>query len=104
MDLIDLHGGVDQETQVVEAKTDELNGVFVEQGIVHQQQLVEEAKDEERGVGGHCTRLGRGLGAGTESKLEGGKDVADAIDMSKRPSLSEVNGVESRLTLREQAL
>lgn len=47
LDLSYLYAGVNEHASVVEAKSDDLNGILCAQRIVDQDQLVQEAEDEE---------------------------------------------------------
>lgn len=47
VDLIELHGRLDQQANIVDAETDDLNRVLHPECIVNQEELVDKAKYEE---------------------------------------------------------
>ena len=53
VDFRQLHSGVDDETKIVDAKTDDLNGVLEAKSIPHKDKLVDETKDVEGEKGGN---------------------------------------------------
>lgn len=59
VDLVDLNRGIDQDAEVVNAETDDLNCVFQAQRVVDQNHLVNVTKHEDGEVGGDGSRLGQ---------------------------------------------
>ena len=57
-DLVDLQRGVDEQGQVRDADSNDLDGVLETQGIPGQDQLVQETKNEERQEGGYRLVVG----------------------------------------------
>ena len=47
MDLVDLNGRIDEEPEIVKTQSNDLNGVFQAQRVVHENKLINETKDEE---------------------------------------------------------
>ena len=53
MNFRQLHSGVDDETKIVDAQTDHLNGVLEAKSIPYQDELVDETKDVKGEKGGN---------------------------------------------------
>jgi len=77
VDLVELDAGIDENADIVKDKPDDLDGILLAQGIVYEDELVDEAEHEDGEVCGN--------GAGfvvvlrnvvAQARLELGKDVA----------------------------
>lgn len=78
MDLLHLDSTVNEESEIAQAKSNDLNGVFHAKGIVDQNQLVEEPETVEGEEGGD------GLRGGTLVRLLLDLEVRE--DITKRRS------------------
>ena len=58
VNLTDLNGGIDEDTQVHHNNADYLNGVLALECIVDEKQLIDEAKNEQRQIGGDGFGIG----------------------------------------------
>lgn len=75
-DLIFLYGSVDEQADVVDTQTDDLNGVLESECIPPQDQFVHKAEDEEGEVGGDGANVWCCCRSGFEALLKDGKDIA----------------------------
>lgn len=97
VDLIELDSGVDQDADVVDDQTDDLNGVLLGEGIVDQGDLVDVAEHEDGEVGGDGARLVVVVDIVLEGILEAGEDISRRT-VSSGTETGEVEG--KRRTLR----
>lgn len=74
-DLLHLHGSVDQQPNVTDTQSDDLNRVLHAQSIVHQHQLVDESETVQREEGRDGFRGGHLVGFGLQLNLEIGEDI-----------------------------
>ena len=84
-DLLDLHGSIDQKTEIAHTDSDDLDGVFQSEGVVDEHQLVDETETVEGQEGRDGFRGGDGVGLGIDLKLEVGKDIAAWGERCQRP-------------------
>lgn len=76
-DLIELDGGVDEDTDVVDNETDDLNSVLQPQGVPYKPELVEVPKHEHGEVGGNCASFTvRADDGPVDAGLELAKDIS----------------------------
>lgn len=83
-DLVDLDRRVDQQGQVGDANTNDLNGILEAEGVPNEQQLVKETEDEERQEGRNGLVLGSGVGVCRihlrgQMSLELGEDITEIV-------------------------
>lgn len=80
-DLIELNAGIDENADVVDDDSDDLNGVFEAQGIPHEYQLVDVAEHEDGEKGGDGARLAGSCARGGKVYLclEFTKDISRRV-------------------------
>lgn len=75
LDLLDLHGAIDQKTDVADAQPDDLNGVFQTEGVVGEHDFVDETETIQREETGDGLGGGDILRFGVELELEVCEDI-----------------------------
>lgn len=78
-DLVELDGGVDENADIVDDKTNDLNGVFQTQGIPDKPQLVQIGEHEDGEIGrdrASCAVTACPFGFPMDAGLEFTKDIA----------------------------
>lgn len=75
IDLADLNRRVDEQSEVVETQSNDLNGILEAQGIIDKHKLVQETKDEEGEVGWDDLGLCDGWKAWCERHLKSGENI-----------------------------
>lgn len=77
LDLIELDGGIYENTHVVENEPDDLNGVLQAQGVPDEEQLVDVAEHEDGQICGDGARLvADAWGGKVDAALEFAKDIS----------------------------
>ena len=75
-DLIQLDGSIHQHSYIVDAESDDLNGVLQPQRIPHQYDLIQESENEESEISGNRLGVWYGRFAVHDTKLELYEEVA----------------------------
>lgn len=99
VDLLHLHSGVDQKSDVVYAQPNHLNRVLQPQGVPHKHKLVEEAKYEECEVGRDGESLVSEIGFVVFGSIQGELELCEDVTVSRSvgvPCPPEHSSIESR--------